>query len=122
MNIDKQATADILALVVEAIIAIFGFVLKLLFMTFRSVFKSSKAHSSKSQKSATRPSSENKVERIARDHERLESQKYERDTESNERDLEHGHQLLEEAMKHGEVESFEYKNGKYSVRYKKGRS
>jgi len=75
MNVDKQATADILALVIEAIIAIVGFALKLIVMTFRSVIKSSKAHFSKSQRSAKRPSSENKVEQVARDHQRLQRQK-----------------------------------------------
>jgi hypothetical protein len=44
--------------------------------------------------------------------------KHERREKEREADHERHRKMLEEAGKHGEVESFEYKNGEYSVVYK----
>jgi hypothetical protein len=44
--------------------------------------------------------------------------KHERREKEREAEHERHRKMLEEAGKHGEVESFEYKNGEYSVVYK----
>lgn len=120
--VDKQVSSDLMVSIAEMIIAIVGFVLKLLVIAFRYLFRGLAPSSPKSRHSARRPSSGNAAGRVITDYERSQRQKYETEAESKERELEHSLRLLEEAHKKGEVESFEYKNGKYSVKYKKSQS
>ena len=122
MNVDKQASAELMAVILEIVFAIVGFVFKLVVNAFQFLFRGLAPSSPKSRNSARRPSSGNAAGRVITDYERSQRQKYEIDLEHErqkyEIDLEHGRRALEEAKKYGEVESFKYKNGKYSVVYK----
>lgn len=118
--VNKQASADLMAIIIEMVIAITGFVLKLLVVAFQFAFKGLIPSSLKSQKKAAKPSKENEGHRVLTEYERSQRQIYENDKESKENSLRRYEKAFERASQHGEIKSFKYddKKGSYTVVYR----